>query len=108
LREIPALLQLSRLHIGVDSAAPQIAAAVGTPTITIYGPTDWRNWAPPGEKNQVVVPDMDCSPCYKKGCNGSGRSDCLDKLAVAKVQDAVKTMLDNNLITSTRCAEMIE
>lgn len=108
LREMPALLQLSRLHIGVDSAAPQIAAAVGTPTLTIYGPSDWRDWAPPGNKNKVVLPDMDCSPCYKKGCNGSGRSECLETLAVTKVQDAVETMLDNNLITSTRCAEVLE
>lgn len=95
LREMPALLQFSRLHIGVDSAAPQIAAAVGTPTLTIYGPSDWREWAPPGEKNKVVLPDMDCSPCYKKGCNGTGRSDCLDNLSVAKVRDAVEIMLNN-------------
>jgi len=36
-----ALLQRSLLHISVDSAAPHIAAAVGTPTLTIYGPSDW-------------------------------------------------------------------
>jgi heptosyltransferase-3 len=92
LRELAALLQISRLHIGVDSAAPQIAAAVGTPTLTIYGPSDWHDWAPPGEKNQVVLPDMDCSPCHKKGCGGSGRSECLDNLSVAKVRDAVEIM----------------
>jgi heptosyltransferase-3 len=91
-----ALLQMSRLHIGVDSAAPHIAAAVGTPTITIYGPSDWCDWAPPGERNQVVLPDMDCSPCHKKGCDGSGRSKCLDNLPVVKVQDAVETMLSNS------------
>ena len=66
LREMAALLQMSRVHIGVDSAAPHIAAAVGTPTITIYGPSDWRDWAPPGDRNQVVLPDMDCSPATKK------------------------------------------
>ena len=90
LREMAGLLQRSRLHIGVDSAAPHIAAAVGTSTLTIYGPSDWRDWAPTGEKNKVVLPDMDCSPCYKKGCDGSGRSECLETLAVAKVQDAVE------------------
>jgi heptosyltransferase-3 len=95
LREMAALLQMSRLHIGVDSAAPHIAAAVGTPTITIYGPSDWRDWAPPGDRNQVVLPDMDCSPCHKKGCDGSGRSKCLENLAVVKVQNAVETMLSN-------------
>lgn len=93
LRELAALLQISRLHIGVDSAAPQIAAAVGTPTLTIYGPSDWREWAPPGEGNQVVVPDLDCSPCYKKGCDGSGRSECLETMTVIKVQDAAEKMM---------------
>jgi ADP-heptose:LPS heptosyltransferase len=93
IREMAALLQISRLHIGVDSAAPHIAAAVGTPTITIYGPSDWRDWAPPGDRNQVVLPDMDCSPCRKKGCEGSGQSKCLDNLSVTKVQVSVETML---------------
>jgi len=93
LRESPALLQMSRLHIGVDSAAPHIAAAVGTPTITIYGPSDWRDWAPPGEKNKVVASDMPCSPCYQKGCAGQGRSLCLEKLDVAELENVVTEML---------------
>lgn len=95
LQEMAGVLQQSSLHIGVDSAAPHIAAAVGAPTLTIYGPSDWRDWAPPGEKNQVVLPDMDCVPCRKKGCDGSGRSKCLDKLDVAKVQDALEKMFNN-------------
>jgi len=95
LRETPALLKMSRLHIGVDSAAPHIAAAVGTPTITIYGPSDWRDWAPPGEKNKVVSSDMPCSPCYQKGCAGQGRSLCLEKLEAAEVENAVAGILDN-------------
>jgi predicted lipopolysaccharide heptosyltransferase III len=97
LREMAALLQMSRLHIGVDSAAPHIAAAVGTPTITIYGPSDWRDWAPLGDRHQVVLPDMDCSPCHQKGCDGSGRSKCLEDLSVAKVQSAVETMMNKLL-----------
>lgn len=94
LREMPALLKLSLLHIGVDSAAPHIAAAVGTPTVTIYGPSDWRDWAPPGEKNKVVFPDMNCSPCYQKGCDGRGRSLCLEQIDV----DKVLTIVDESLI----------
>ena len=98
LREMATLLQMSRLHVGVDSAAPHIAAAVGTPTVTIYGPSDWRDWAPIGDKNMVVLPDMDCSPCHKKGCDGKGWSECLDNLSVAKVQDAVEKMFNNFVI----------
>ena len=97
LREMAALLQMSRLHVGVDSAAPHIAAAVGTPTITIYGPSNWRVWAPIGDKNMVVLPDMDCSPCSKKGCDGKGRSICLDNMPVEKIRVAVETMLNNSV-----------
>lgn len=93
LGETPALLKMSRLHIGVDSAAPHIAAAVGTPTITIYGPSDWRDWAPTGEKNKVVTSAMPCSPCYQKGCAGQGCSLCLEKLEVSEVENAVTEML---------------
>jgi predicted lipopolysaccharide heptosyltransferase III len=89
LKELAALLSLSRLHVGVDSAAPHIAAAVGTPTITIYGPSDWRDWAPVGEHHQVVTTDMDCSPCHQKGCDGQGRSRCLENICVDKVQAAI-------------------
>lgn len=93
IRHMAALLRMSRLHIGVDSAAPHIAAAVGTPTITIYGPSDWRYWAPTGENHRVVLPDKECVPCRSKGCEGKGRSVCLDELPVSKVQSATEAML---------------
>ena len=100
LSEIAALLKMSRLHIGVDSAAPHIAAAVGTPTVTIYGPSDWRDWAPPGEKNKAVFSDMNCSPCYKKGCDGKGRSLCLENMDVEKVQNVVEELISKGGIIS--------
>ncbi len=90
LKELAALLSLSHLHVGVDSAAPHIAAAVGTPTITIYGPSDWRDWAPVGEAHQVVTTDMDCSPCYQKGCEGRGHSRCLENMSIDEVQTAIR------------------
>jgi heptosyltransferase-3 len=96
LRYTAALLKISSLHVGVDSAAPHIAAAVGTPTVTIYGPSDWRDWAPPGEKNKVVFSDMECAPCYKKGCEGKGRSLCLENMDVNKVQTVVEELLDKD------------
>jgi len=67
LAELAGVLSLSRLHIGVDSAAPHIAAAVGTPTITLYGPSDWRTGAPVGDRAPVVVPDWTAYPVTRKG-----------------------------------------
>lgn len=85
LKELAALLSLSAFHVGVDSAAPHIAAAVETPTITIYGPTDWRDWAPEGERHRVIQPERDCVPCREKGCRGKGRSECLEDLGADRV-----------------------
>ncbi len=93
LAELAALLSRSRLHVGVDSAAPHIAAAVGTPTVTLYGPTDWRDWAPVGERHSVVVSDRACVPCHRKGCEDRGRSLCLEDLSVERVQEAVGSAL---------------
>jgi ADP-heptose:LPS heptosyltransferase len=93
LAELAGVLGQSRLHIGVDSAAPHIAAAVGTPTVTLYGPSDWRYWAPPGERHRVVVPDMTCAPCHQKGCEGSGISRCLETLTVERVQAVLREAL---------------
>ncbi|MBW2569614.1 MAG: glycosyltransferase family 9 protein, partial [Deltaproteobacteria bacterium] len=93
LSELAAVLNLSSLHIGVDSAAPHIAAAVGTPTITIYGPSEWFVWAPIGEMHSVVTPDCDCAPCHQKGCDGSGISKCLEELTVDKVKAAIQKFI---------------
>jgi len=93
LKELAALLSLSVFHAGVDSAAPHIAAAVGTPVITIYGPTDWRDWAPEGGKHRVITPAKDCVPCREKGCRGEGRSECLEELTAGAVKEAIEEFL---------------
>ncbi len=94
LSELLGVLQLSFLHIGVDSAAPHIAAAVGTPTVTIYGPSDWYEWAPIGDFHRVIVPERECAPCHKKGCEDSGRSRCLEELRVDQVKVVLQQALD--------------
>lgn len=99
LDELAGVLSLGSFHIGVDSAAPHIAAAVGTPTIIIYGPSDWRDWAPVGNQHRVVVPDRECVPCYKKGCNGSGLSQCLETLEVETVQKAIQEQIREQAVS---------
>lgn len=46
LRSLAALLHGAELFIGNDSGPGHIAAAVGTPTLTLFGPTDAGTWAP--------------------------------------------------------------
>lgn len=89
LPELAGLLSLSHLHIGVDSAAPHIAAATGTPTVTIYGPSSWEDWAPIGDRHRVVLPAGNCISCRQKGCDDSERSRCLEELGVDEVQRVI-------------------
>ncbi len=46
LKELGALIGSACLFVGVDSAPMHIAAAVGTPTVALFGPTGAYNWAP--------------------------------------------------------------
>ena len=46
LSTLAAFLVGARLVIGNDSGPGHIAAAVGTPTLSLFGPTDPRIWSP--------------------------------------------------------------
>jgi predicted lipopolysaccharide heptosyltransferase III len=93
LGELAVVISLSSIHLGVDSAAPHIAAALSTPTVTIHGPSDWRAWRIVNEHHRVVSPLMYCVPCNMTGCNGSGRSLCLEVLAAEPVICAALELL---------------
>ena len=46
--ELARELASARLYIGNDSGITHLAAAVGCPTIALFGPTDAAVWAPRG------------------------------------------------------------
>lgn len=93
LGELAGVLRRSALHLGVDSAAPHMASALGTPTLTIFGPSDWRAWVLPDDLHRVVAPDMPCVPCNMEGCDRKSRSICLEELPAEKVLLAAGEML---------------
>lgn len=113
LAEAADLQRLATLYVGPDTAMTHLAAACGTPTLALYGPTDPVIWgpAPAGERaapyqrvaaeqrrgNVLLLqnPDLACVPCQLEGCerHRSSRSDCLDRLPAARVVVAVEQML---------------
>jgi heptosyltransferase-3 len=54
LPELGALLSLARATIGNDSGPTHLAAAIGCPTVALFGPTDPEIWAPLGSHVRVV------------------------------------------------------
>ena len=90
---LAAVIRRSSLHLGVDSAAPHMAAAVGTPSLTLFGPSDWRSWIAVGDLCRVVTPGMPCVPCNQKGCAGKGRSTCIEGMPASRILEALAEML---------------
>ncbi len=56
LAELAKFLAAARLYIGNDSGISHLAAAVGTPTIAIFGPTEPRVWGPRGPHVEIITP----------------------------------------------------
>lgn len=94
LKELAALTARARLFIGVDSAPMHIAAAMGTPTVALFGPSGDREWGPWQVPHRVVASDEHpCRPCGLDGCGGSKVSDCLTRLPVRRVYAACRELL---------------
>jgi ADP-heptose:LPS heptosyltransferase len=66
LLKVASVIEGSRLFIGNDSGISHMAAALGIPTIAIFGPTDPRVWSPRGKKVCVVRREFPCSPCSQE------------------------------------------
>jgi heptosyltransferase III len=54
LYELGCWLASARVYIGNDSGITHLAAAVGTPVVAIFGPSDPAMWAPRGARVSVV------------------------------------------------------
>ncbi|MBL8384230.1 MAG: putative lipopolysaccharide heptosyltransferase III [Burkholderiales bacterium] len=94
LKELAALTARARLFVGVDSAPMHIAAAMGTPTVALFGPSGEHEWGPWRVIHRVVVSDAHpCRPCGQDGCGGSKVSECLTTLPVARVKAAADALL---------------
>lgn len=99
LRESMALYKEMNLSVCVDSGPAHLSAAVGTPTVAIFGPTDPQRWRPYG-RNAVAVYDetLACRPChYHKTCDDR---PCLTALHPQRIIDACRALLKSQLTTT--------
>ncbi|MEK6622796.1 MAG: glycosyltransferase family 9 protein [Planctomycetota bacterium] len=85
LPHLAAIIAKCRLFIGNDSGVTHLAAATGTPTIALFGPTDPRIWGPRGEKVTILYKKLPCSPCpvdIRKNCFSLS---CLNQIEIESV-----------------------
>jgi heptosyltransferase-3 len=93
LPELGALTARARAFAGVDSAPMHIAAAVGTPTLALFGPSSEIAWGPWSVPARVVTSSHPCRPCGLDGCGGGKVSECITTLPVARVHEALRALL---------------
>jgi len=94
IKQTAAVLQKCHLLVSNDSAPVFIAAAVGTPTITIFGPQDPHRAKTYGEIHETVWKQVECAPCYNPlEAHTCTRFDCMDAVSVQDVLEAVERQL---------------
>lgn len=109
-----AALELADLFIGNDAGPMHLAAAVGTPTVAIFGLSNSDAWGPytgnhPERKALVVKLDLPCMPCFYRGHDlgtpeGCATRDCLATLGVEPVAVAARKLLRETGKATTRPA----
>ncbi|MGB9364890.1 MAG: glycosyltransferase family 9 protein [Xanthobacteraceae bacterium] len=125
--ELAALIAGARVYVGPDTSVTHLAAATGTATIALFGPTDPRLWAPwPSQglerswdaagtiqnrgnvwliQNPASCP-WSILPCQQEGCERhlNSHSRCLDELPVSQVLAAVDAALATGPLAAVRAS----
>ncbi|MBL7211456.1 MAG: lipopolysaccharide heptosyltransferase II [Desulfobacteraceae bacterium] len=68
LGEAMGLINLCQLFVTNDSGLMHVSAALGVPTVAIFGSTDPNATGPGGLRTMVVRHDVECAPCMKPEC----------------------------------------
>lgn len=95
---VAAVLERCDLMITGDTGPMHLAAAVGTPIVAVFGPSDPRRYAPRGPSDRVVRIDLPCAPCNRirlppARCTGH-TPDCLALISSDQVLAAAVAVLD--------------
>lgn len=86
-------LQEMDLVISNDSGPMHMAAAIGVPTLGIFGPTDPTRTGPCGKQHRVVMADACCCrPCFSRDCR-EGDAVCMSGIDAERVANIALEML---------------
>lgn len=84
--EVTAILSVADLFVSNDMGLAHVSAAVGTPTVVIFGPTNDTVTRPLGESVAIVRERVECSPCMLRECPIDHR--CMTRVSPERVFEA--------------------
>lgn len=96
-RELAAVLQRCDLLLSNDGGVAHLAAAVQTPTLTVFGPSNDAAWRPIG--GEIIAADLPCRPCFYRDFeiglrDGCATRECLTLVTPAAVAARALALLE--------------
>ncbi len=96
LLEAAGVVGAADVFVGSDSGLLHVAAALGKPTVGLFGPMDPRRWAPRGGRHAVLYHRVECRGCLpwhpRSRCRDDGA--CMRAIGVEEVEHALEVMLE--------------
>ena len=93
LPELVALCERAKLFVGGDTGPMHFAASVGTPVVSIFGPTSSDRNGPFRREDIVVERRMSCRPCYERDVCPLEHFECMLEISVDQVHEACQRRL---------------
>jgi heptosyltransferase-3 len=94
LPEVTALAARASLFVGNDSGIAHIAAAVGAPSVVIFGSSNRNHWRPwTTRPTEVVFEELPCQPCHGYFCSQFEKPQCILRVPVERVVAAIDRIL---------------
>jgi heptosyltransferase-2 len=90
--DLMCVLRGASAVVGNDSGPVHVSAAMGVPTVSIFGSTSPKWTAPRGRYSSVVAATAGCSPCFRKECP-EGDYHCLTEITVDAVFAAATELI---------------
>jgi heptosyltransferase II len=95
------ILKRCRLLVSNDTGVMHLSAAIGTPTVGLFGPTSVVQWAPLGPRSAFIrETKLPCSPCVNNylnlmpaACTNTFVGQCMTEIAIPNVELAIDRVL---------------
>lgn len=91
LKGLAALLKKVDVVVGGDTGPVHIAAAVGTPTVSLYRASDGRRSGPRGKQHVIVQSPLHCARCFRTACDKD--AECRRSIGVGDMFAGIEKVL---------------
>ena len=94
LQEMVEWIRLATLMVSNDTGPLHVAAALRTPVVALFGPTEPARTGPYGQLDHVLQLRLPCVPCLKSRCHYEKPLECVRTLPVQSVFAAMQQRLE--------------